>query len=87
MKPIKIAAVAAACLALAGCYMPSRQEAFTGGGALAGAVIGYNFVVGAPGVTTAAIVGGAVGAGAGYMIERYTRPAPPSSTPAGGTMQ
>jgi hypothetical protein len=87
MTPIKIAAIAAASLTLAGCYVPSRQETFTGGGAALGAIAGYNYVVGAPGVTTAAIAGAVVGGGAGYLIERYTRPAPPASMPAGGAPQ
>jgi hypothetical protein len=79
-----LVAAAVASLALGGCSSLGldRQQTFVGGGALAGAVAGSAFVAGAPGMTTAVVAGALAGGAAGYVVERFTRPAPPGSAPA-----
>ncbi len=84
MKSARIAAVICMSGLLAGCGAlenVSRRDLFTGGGAVAGGALGVAVVSGAPGATTAMIAGATVGAGVGYAVEYFTRPAPPGSAP------
>ena len=84
MAYARIAAVVCLSGLIAGCSAldnVSRRDLFMGGGAVAGGALGVAVVTGSPGATTAMIAGATVGAGLGYAIEYFTRPAPPGSAP------